>query len=89
VIDRFVRGDDVPDDVLRQVWQNAAVTGTVWDVPIYEEFYRTVRAVNGSLPKARHLRVLQTHRPHARVARSDGSAEALLRGRPPEAGVSR
>ena len=54
MIDRFVRGDDVPDDVLRQVWQNAAVTGTVWDVPIYEEFYRTVRAVNGSLPKARH-----------------------------------
>lgn len=58
VIDRFIRGDDVPDDVLRQVWENAAVTGTVWDVPIYEEFFRGVRAVNASLQRERQLRVL-------------------------------
>lgn len=58
VIDRFTRGDRVADKVLRELWENAAVTGTVWDVPIYEEFFRGVRAVNASLPKERQLRVL-------------------------------
>ena len=58
VIDRFVRGDEVPYDSLRQVWQNTTQPHTVWDAPIYEEFYRAVRAVNASLPKERQLRVL-------------------------------
>jgi len=30
----------------------------VWDVPIFEEFFRAVREVNESLPKDRQLRVL-------------------------------
>ena len=58
VIDRFVRGDEVPYGSLRQVWQNTTQPHTVWDAPIYEEFYRAVRAVNASLPKERQLRVL-------------------------------
>ena len=58
VIDRFVRGDEVPYDSLRQVWQNTTQPHTVWDAPIYEEFYRAVRAVNASLPRERQLRVL-------------------------------
>jgi hypothetical protein len=58
VIDRFVRGDAVPDQELRQVWQNTTVAGTLWDRPIYEEFFRAVRAVNASLRPGRRLRVL-------------------------------
>ena len=58
VIDRFVRGDEVPYGSLRQVWQNTTQPHTVWDKPIYEEFYRAVRAVNASLPRERQLRVL-------------------------------
>ncbi len=58
VIDRFVRGDEVPYGSLRQVWQNTTQPHSVWDAPIYEEFYRAVRAVNASLPKERQLRVL-------------------------------
>jgi hypothetical protein len=58
VIDRFVAGEDVPYDVFRQVWQNTTVASALWDAPIYEEFFRTVRAVNASLPRARRLRVL-------------------------------
>jgi hypothetical protein len=57
VVDQFVRGDQVSDEVLWQAWENAA-EGTTWDVPIYEEFFRGVRAVNASLPKERHLRIL-------------------------------
>ena len=57
VIDRFVRGDDVPYPTLRQVWQNTTQATTVWDRPIYEEFFRAVREVNVSRPKGRALRV--------------------------------
>ena len=58
VINRFVAGEDIPYDVLRQVWQNTTVASALWDAPIYEEFFRTVRGVNGSLPPSRRLRVL-------------------------------
>jgi hypothetical protein len=34
------------------------VPTATWDLPIYEELFRTVREVNTSLPKQRHLRVL-------------------------------
>jgi len=58
VMDRFVRGDDVPYETLRQVWQNTTQTSGVWDRPIYEEFFRAVRAVNAALPGEHQLRVL-------------------------------
>jgi hypothetical protein len=58
VMDRFVRGDEVPYESLRQVWQNTTQTSGVWDRPIYEEFFRAVRGVNASLPTERQLRVL-------------------------------
>jgi len=57
-MDRFVRGEDVPDEALRDVWQNTTIVNIGWDRPIYEEFFRAVRAVNASLPPARRLRVL-------------------------------
>jgi hypothetical protein len=58
VMDRFVRGEQVSDDNLRQVWQNTTATGTGWDRPIYEEFFRAVRDVNATRPKEQRLRVL-------------------------------
>lgn len=58
VIDRFVNGEDVPDQELRKVWQDTTQISPIWEVPIYEEFYRAVRAVNLSLPKDKRLRVL-------------------------------
>ena len=63
VMDRFVRGEDVPDHVLQQVWQNTTAHSAVWDVTIYEEFFRAVRAVNASVPKERQLRVLLGDQP--------------------------
>jgi hypothetical protein len=58
VMDRFVSGQEVPYESLRQVWQNTTQVEYEWDLPIYEEFFRTVRAVNASLPHGRQLRVL-------------------------------
>jgi len=58
VMDAFVRGDDVPYETLRQAWQNTSIPNPTWDAPIYEDFFRAVRAVNPSLPRERKLRVL-------------------------------
>jgi hypothetical protein len=57
-MDRFVRGEAVSDELLREVWQNTTVPNFGWDRPIYEEFFRAVRAVNASRPKSQQLRVV-------------------------------
>ena len=58
IIDRFLGGEDLRSAELRQVWQNTTQVEWEWDLPIYEEFFRTVRAVNASLSPARRLRVI-------------------------------
>jgi hypothetical protein len=58
VIDRFMAGTEVPYDELRHVWEDTTMTNIVFDVPIYEDFYRTVRQVNLTLPSNKRFRVL-------------------------------
>jgi hypothetical protein len=58
LLDRFIGGEPVADENLKKVWQNTTQAGTVWDRPIYEDFYRSVRAINATLPPERRLRVL-------------------------------
>lgn len=58
VMDRFVDGGEVSPAELRRVWEDTTVASAIWDRPIYEELYRTVRAVNAKLPRGRRLRVL-------------------------------
>ena len=57
VMDRYIRGEDVPARELRHVWQDTT-QHAVWDVPIFEDFFRAVRQVNQSLATNRQLRVL-------------------------------
>lgn len=56
--DRFVQGDDVPGDALRLIWRNTTQTTGTGDLPFSEELFRSVRAINASLPRERRLRVL-------------------------------
>ena len=58
LIDRYTRGDEVPYSELRQVWENTTQPGTVWDRPVYREFFDAVRARKANLPAAEQLRVL-------------------------------
>lgn len=58
LMDAFIAGDDVPFDTLRDVWQNTTIAGTIWDRPMYFEFYSAVREVNRSRPASTRLRVL-------------------------------
>jgi hypothetical protein len=56
VIDRFLAGEPVAACDLRPVWRD--IFGLGFDAPIYEQFFRTVRAINRTLPPAQRLRVL-------------------------------
>ena len=58
VMDRFTTGEDVPYSALRQAWENTTQPHGPSDRPIYEEFFRTVRAINASRPRDRQLRVV-------------------------------
>jgi hypothetical protein len=56
VVDRFIAGEPVAAWDLRPVWRD--IFGWGFDAPIYEQFFRTVRAINRTLPSAQRLRVL-------------------------------
>lgn len=58
VADRYVGGGEVTYTELRKIWQDTTQVSGVWDAPVFEEFFHTVRAVNASLPDSRKLRVL-------------------------------
>ena len=55
-IDRFVRGEDVPREVLRKAWEEHTVVNSIGLQA--EEFVRAVRASNASLSADRTLRVI-------------------------------
>jgi len=57
VMDRFIAGEPIAARELRPVWRDF-VGGWGFDSPIYEQFFRTVRAINRTLPPAQRLRVL-------------------------------
>lgn len=58
-MDRFMTGAAVDNPELRQVWRNGVASPVETnDEPIREQFYRTARAVNWTLPPAQRIRVL-------------------------------
>jgi hypothetical protein len=57
-VDAFVRGDAVPEDVVREALENSAGAAPVWDRPMYLEFFRAVRSLNQGRPPDRQVRVL-------------------------------
>jgi hypothetical protein len=58
ILDRFERGEDVPYESLRLVWQNTTQANPSADFPAHEEFFRAVRTANASLPSTHQIRVL-------------------------------
>lgn len=59
VADRCILGDEpVATEELARTWRFTIGGNILWDAPVYERFFRTVRAVNWALPPARRMRVL-------------------------------
>lgn len=59
-IDRYVEGEPVGRDELRRVWAETVggMHSRVFESPIYEEFFVTVRQRNRRLSRDRRIRVL-------------------------------
>lgn len=58
IADRFLLTDQpVAKADLQQIWRTAS-GNILWDAPVYEQFFVTVRAINWALPPSRRLRVL-------------------------------
>jgi hypothetical protein len=60
MIDKFILDvQPVNDTDLRLVWRNTTTSPlATWDSPVYEQFFRRVRAVNWTLPRKQRIRVL-------------------------------
>jgi uncharacterized iron-regulated protein len=58
ILDRYIRGEEVPLAELQRVWQTTSQTDDVWDSTLYADFYRAVHDVNKRLPAAEQVRVL-------------------------------
>lgn len=58
MMDRYIRGEDIPRNQLKHAWQDTTVASPVWDVPMYEDFFRQVRSLNETLPQEGKVRVL-------------------------------
>jgi hypothetical protein len=57
-LDRYIRGENVDQSQLEQVWKTtAAGRSGVWDSPIYADFFAAVRQVNSKLPANEQIRV--------------------------------
>ncbi len=58
LLDRWVvQGEDIPLSRLRPLWRDAGASA-IWDLPIYEEFLRTLREINRRREAAERIRVV-------------------------------
>ncbi len=58
MVDRYIAGEHVAREELKQVWENTTIISGVWSSPIYEEFFADVRAFNQTVSPAGRVRVL-------------------------------
>ena len=73
-IDRFIAGQPVADAELRAVWRDTTQSPReTWDAPVYQQFFRTVRAVNWARAGGSQIRVLLGDPPIDWAAVTDGS----------------
>jgi outer membrane protein OmpA-like peptidoglycan-associated protein len=56
--DRYVAGQAVHRDELKQIWENTTVVTGIWTAPVYEGILDDVRAFNATLPAEHRVRVL-------------------------------
>jgi outer membrane protein OmpA-like peptidoglycan-associated protein len=58
IADRYVAGEPVARDQLRQIWENTTVATGVWTASMYEGVLSDVRSLNKTLAPGKRVRVL-------------------------------
>lgn len=58
-MDRYLAGEDVPAEEIQKAWRNTALSPlSPFDAPVYERFFKTVRAVNATRSQADRIRIV-------------------------------
>jgi outer membrane protein OmpA-like peptidoglycan-associated protein len=58
IADRYVAGEPVARDQLKQIWENTTVVTGVWTAPVYEGMLSEIRALNATVPLGKRVRVV-------------------------------
>lgn len=58
LVDRYVSGEAVPREELKQAWENTTIATGEWLAPMYEEVLSDIRTANDALPPPQRFRVL-------------------------------
>jgi len=58
VMDRFIAGEDLPQQTLRRAWEDTTQPHAGCETPVHEELYRAVRTLNTALPSEQRIRLL-------------------------------
>ena len=58
LMDRYIRGEDVPQSAVQRAWLDAVQGGTALDNVNTAPFFRAVREANATVPAERQIRVL-------------------------------
>lgn len=63
IIDDYVNGKNVELNTLKRIWQNTTQVSSVWDSPVYMDFFKTVRDVNSKSSSDNKIRVIAADPP--------------------------
>ena len=55
--DRYVAGEDLPDEEVRRIWEDTTQISGIFALPMYRQMLAEVRSVNAALPEQNRLRV--------------------------------
>ena len=59
ILDQYISGEDISIDDIKVVWRNTLISpNTIWDSPVYERFFKTIREINKSLKSTKKYRVI-------------------------------
>jgi outer membrane protein OmpA-like peptidoglycan-associated protein len=58
IADRYIAGEPVTHEQLKQIWENTTVVTGVWTAPMYEGMLSEIRALNRTLPLSKRVRVV-------------------------------
>ena len=58
IADRYVGGEPVARDELKQIWENTTIVTGVWTAPMYEGLLSEIRALNATVPPDSRVRVV-------------------------------
>ena len=78
-LDRYIRGENVPQAALEKVWEATSQGPDAWTTPVYPAFFAAVRDVNSKLPANAKIHVFGGDPGPKGEQNRDAPAESILK----------